>query len=393
MNRTLVICGVLIVCIIGLMFYADSQQPKPVDWRPTYGPEDKNPLGLYVLRQEMANIFKGESIHDLAVTPYEYLEPKYDYKKSEYKAKGTFIHIHEGTMLDGESVQELLYFAQHGNTIFISAKYFPDVLLDSLGLKMPEAFNVKDSVTIKTTTSGEYVLTEGSSITYFKNADSVGTIFGTQRVGKNLELQPNFAAVSYGNGRFLLHTQPAAFSNYYLLKGNYNKYAEGVLSYIPEGDIYFFSSAAQKRISGSSLRYIMSQPALKSAFWIALLGLFVFIFFNAKRRQRIVPVIAPLRNTTIDFTKTIGNLYYNSGDHHNTIDRMLVYFFERVRNELKIDTAVLDETFIDKLAQKTGKPKEDATKLVSAINKHRLRRQSTEADVIDISKAIENIML
>ncbi|MCR5861810.1 DUF4350 domain-containing protein [Flavobacterium sp. J372] len=393
MNRTLVICGALIVCIVGLMFYADSQQPKPVDWRPTYGTEHKNPLGLYVFRQEMASLFEGDSIHELNVTPYEYLEPKYDYKKSEYRAKGTFIHINEGAMLDGESAQELLYFAQHGNTIFISAKYFPDVLLDSLGVEMPQAFNIKDSVVVKTNTSEEFILNEGSGISYFKNADSTGSILGYQRIGQKQELQPNFIAVTYGNGRFLLHTQPAAFSNYYLLKDNYNAYAASVLSYIPEGDIYLFSSGHEKRISGSSLRYIMGQPALKSAFWIALLGLLVFMFFNAKRRQRIVPVISPLRNTTIDFTKTIGNLYYNSGDHHNTIDRMLVYFFERVRNELKIDTTVLDEAFIDKLAQKTDKPREDAVKLVSAIKKHRVRTQSTEADVIDISKAIENIML
>lgn len=393
MNRTLVICGVLIVCVVGLMLYADSQKPQPVDWRPTYGLEHKNPLGLYVLKQEMPNLFKGDTINELAVTPYEYFEPIYNYTESEYKAKGTFIHINEGAQLDRESVQELLYFAEHGNTVFISSKYFPDVLLDSLHVSMPQASGIKDSMIVKTNNSAEFSIVQGSGITHFTLPDSTATILGYQHIkGSNTE-NVNYINVPYGSGKFLLHTQPAAFSNYYLLKDNYNNYAESVLSYIPKGNIYLFASVAEKRISGSPLRYIISQPALKSAFWIALLGLLVFILFNAKRRQRIVPILFPVRNTTIDFTKTIGNLYYNSGNHHNTIDRMLVYFFERVRNELKIDTTVLDEAFIDKLSQKTGKPREDARQLVTAINIHRVRTQSTEQDVIEINKAIENIML
>lgn len=393
MNRILILCSVLILCVIGLVLYADSQKPKPVNWQATYGLEHKNPLGLYVLKQEMQNIFKGDTINEINVTPYEYLEPKYSYPDSTYTVRGTFMHINESAQLDGESAQELLYFAQHGNTVFISAKYFPDVLLDSLGLEMPQVFSIKDTVMVKANDSAEFLFTEGSGLSYFTKPDSTPTVLGYQHIYGSEEEQVNFVSVPYGYGQFLLHTQPATFSNYYLLKDNYNTYAESVLSHIPEGTIYLYSTPDEKRISGSSLRYIMSQPALKSAFWIALLGLLVFILFNAKRRQRIVPEIPPVRNTTIDFTKTIGNLYYNAGDHHNTIDRMLVYFFERVRNELKIDTATLDEAFIDKLSQKTNKPKEHVRQLVAAINIHRVKTQSNEHDVIEMNKAIENIML
>lgn len=393
MNRILIIWCSILILVIGLIFYADSQKPRPVNWLPTYGLEHKNPLGLYVFRQEAQNIFKGDTIREINVTPYEYFEPKYSYKDSTYTIQGTFIHVNEEVQLDGESAQELLYFAQHGNTVFISAKYFPDVLLDSLGVSMPQTFSIRDTVVAKAGASKEFRFAEGSSISYFNEPGKNATVLGRQHVIGNNKEEANLISVPYGYGKFLLHTQPAAFSNFYLLKDNYSSYAESILSYIPDGNIYWYASPDEKRISGSPLRYIMSQPALKAAYWISLLGLLVFILFNAKRRQRIVPEIPKVRNTTVDFTKTIGNLYYNSGDHHNTIDRMLVYFFEKVRNELKIDTSMPDEAFIEKLSQKTGRPKEQVHQLVTAINRHRARTQSTENDVIEMNKAIENIML
>ena len=92
------------------------------------------------------------------------------------------------------------------------------------------------------------------------------------------------------------------------------------------------------------------------------------MIFNAKRRQRVIPIIKPLPNTTVDFTKTIGNLYYQEGNHQNLIDKKIIYFLERVRNEYLIDTAVLDENFIKKLHAKTGKDIKDIEHLVYLIN-------------------------
>lgn len=391
MNRTIIICAAIIVCLLAAIFYIDYNKPKPVNWQATYGLHHKNPLGLHVFREEARTLFKGDSITDMYVTPYEYFEQKYSYKDSTYNIKGTFIYIDESIQLDNESVQELLYFADHGNTIFLSGKYFPEKLLDTLGIETTESFSLKDSVTVFTPHFQKpLLLTKGAGLTGFKS-DTLHLPVAYQQTDTT-KVQ-NYIFVKHGYGQFLLHTQPAAFSNYYLLKEGYPEYTEELLSYLPKGNIYWYSGADEKRISGSSLRYIMSQPALKSAFWLALAGLLIFIFFDAKRRQRIVPEIPPERNTTIDFTKTIGNLYYSSGDHHNTISRMIVYFLEKVRNDLKIDTSLLDEAFIEKLAQKTGKPKDCARHIVSVIQIHHSRKQSTEQDVIEMNKAIENIML
>jgi hypothetical protein len=69
------------------------------------------------------------------------------------------------------------------------------------------------------------------------------------------------------------------------------------------------------------LRFILSNPALKYAWWVLLGGLALFIFFNAKRKQRIVPIVEPLKNNSVDFVKSIGNLYLQEGDFHDMMSK------------------------------------------------------------------------
>ncbi|WP_244299013.1 hypothetical protein [Flavobacterium nitrogenifigens] len=141
------------------------------------------------------------------------------------------------------------------------------------------------------------------------------------------------------------------------------------------------------------MRYIWSQPALKSAWYLGLLGILIFMIFNAKRKQRVVPIIKPLQNLTVDFTKTIGNLYYQEGDHTNIIDKKIIYFLEKIRTDYLLDTSKLDDDFITKLHYKTGKDEKDIRDVVQLINDHRNSYHgSLEEDLIKINTAIEKIL-
>jgi hypothetical protein len=119
----------------------------------------------------------------------------------------------------------------------------------------------------------------------------------------------------------------------------------------------------------------------------------VFMIFNAKRRQRVVPIVQPLSNTTIDFAKTIGNLYFQEGDHGNLIDKKIIYFLEKIRQDYLLDTSVLDDIFIKKLQAKSGKNSFDIQNLVYLINQHRKNNfTAIESDLIAINNAIEKII-
>lgn len=392
MNRKLILYTVLLGLVIALIIFIDASRPEPINWRPTYATKDKIPLGLYIFDKETPALFKGQKVEKLKVTPYEFFDELYDFENRRYRDNGTFLSISQESRLDEESITELLYFAEHGNTVFLSMQDFPVSLLDTLGVRLGNDLMIKDSIALTTKVpEKKYYFNEGVGTTYFDSVSDTAEILGYQEVLK--EQKANYVKVPFGYGNFVLHTQPAAFGNFHLLKSNHFEYAETVLSSIPEGSVFWQANGYGKLPSDSQFRYILSQPALKSAFWLSLIALLIFIIFNAKRKQRIVPEIPPVRNTTVDFAKTIGNLYYQEGNHHTIIEKKIIYFLEKVRNDYHIDTYSLDETFIEKLHLKTGKSFEDIEKAVSLIKKHRHQFESTESDVVAINKAIEKLSL
>lgn len=389
----------ILVLLLAFLIYKDITKPKPIDWRPTYSLKDKIPLGMYVFDKEMPSIFKNQKIEKIKETPYEFFYGQYyeeDSLNTNYNIKGTFLSINEFSEIDNQSVRELCNWVSYGNTAFISSKEIPDSLLDSLKLKMNADFKYKDSiynwVANKKLSNKKYNILENVSNNYFSKIDTLTTIVLGYQSGDSTRI--NFVKVPWVNGNFYLHTQPAAFTNFHLLKKDHYQYAEKVLSYIPKGDIYWGTKGQMGEIIDESpLRFIHSKPALNWAYYIAIFGMLFFIIFNAKRKQRIVPIIEPLRNTTIDFTKTIGNLYLQEGNHDDIINKKIIYFLEKIRNEYLLDTSKLDDDFIKKLQHKSGKNLSDIQDIIHKINDYRKSpHTSIEQDLIAINNAIEKII-
>ncbi|GGD26172.1 DUF4350 domain-containing protein [Flavobacterium orientale] len=398
MNCTLKIYIFLLLLIIAGIILMDANRPKPIDWRPTYKVSAKTPLGLYVLDNEIETLFSKDKIERFKNTPYEFFDGHYDYDTlvNTYDINGTFLSITEENTIDEESILELLYFVGHGNQAFLSMKYFSEGLADSLQFKIENQYYYKDTLqnylTHQKFSASKYNMSGGVSGFYFGEMDSLKTtILGYHKIGD--KSYPNFIKVDYKKGSFLLHTQPAAFSNFHLLKDNHSEYAQKLLSYIPNQPVYWYQkNLTADNISQSPLRFVFANPALKWAWYFFLFGMILFILFNAKRKQRIVPIIKPLENTTVDFTKTIGNLYFQEGNHGNLIDKKIIFFLEKIRTDYMIDTSKLDDAFVKKLHLKSGKDLLVIDKAVRLIHKHHRRYQSTEEDLIEINTILEKII-
>ncbi|MBP9792951.1 MAG: DUF4350 domain-containing protein [Flavobacterium sp.] len=400
MNKTLKIYLFFLLLIIVAITFIDSNRPRPVNWIPTYSLNDRIPFGLYVFDKESKHLLKDSKIEKVEITPYEFFTSNYNYQDTingDYLKKGTFLYIDNNAKLDEESINEILTYVSYGNKAFISANDFPRYLLDTLKLNITSEYSTKNDLRHKVLNQKlspkEYVLNEGTTNSYFDKIDTLQTTaLGTV---KQDTAHINFIKVKFYDGTIFLHNQPAAFTNFHLLKDNHFEYAQNVASYIPKGAVYWYiKDQTSGSISSSPMRYILSQPALKWAWWIFLIGLFLFMIFNAKRKQRIIPIIKPLPNTTVEFIKTIGNLYLQEGDYNNIIHKKIIYFLEKIRTEYLIDTTNLDSVFINKLHQKSGKNKQDIEKAVELINNFRRNPNATvESDLIKITNAIETIIL
>jgi hypothetical protein len=73
-----------------------------------------------------------------------------------------------------------------------------------------------------------------------------------------------------------------------------------------------------------------------------------------KRRQRIIPVIEPVANTTVDFVTVIGQVYYEQHDNSNIAQKKVGYFLEYIRTRYLLKTNLHDTVFMETLAKKSG---------------------------------------
>ncbi|WP_452219619.1 DUF4350 domain-containing protein [Lacinutrix salivirga] len=398
MKKALPILLVLIAIIAIIAFSTKTNRDRTVDWEESFNEKSTKPYGLSIFYNELPKLFKDQKLRTVYHTPSSYFIAHSEEGYADHVAKGTFMIIGNSDYMYDASIDEILKFVENGNTFFISDYYFPEALVDTLTINTEYIENGVDSLSHL---AFNYSRLKDKNITIDKSEgdnyfidleDSAATILG---YAQNNEDYPNFIEIPFGKGYIYMHTEPKAFTNYHLLKEDRYTYTEGVLSYLPKEDIYFDSySKIYSSYSGdveqkSNLSWFLQQRAFKWAWYTALLLTFIFMIFNAKRRQRIIKVIKPLQNTTVAFVKTISNLYFETQDHKNLIDKKIVYFLEKIRTDFNMDTSVLDEQFIKRLVSKSGK-KEDVVKpLINHINWLRTKNEFFEDNLIKLNRYIE----
>ena len=237
------------------------------------------------------------------------------------------------------------------------------------------------------------LIDKAPSGTGFKEINSGQKILGyIEKDGKKVSF--NFIQVPFGKGNFYLHSEPLILTNYYLLKPEGHKYVENVFSYLPNNKtIWFTENYNKKRESQSPLRFILQNDNLRHAWQLLLVGLLLFALFNIRRKQRIVPIIEPLKNKSVEFVKSIGNLYLQEGTPHDMALKKIQYFLNKVRLDLMIDTQHLDDNFIKKLHLKTGKNIELIQEAVDLINKTQNQHSGIKhSDLAKINEVLDKIL-
>lgn len=360
MNKTFKIYAVIFIVVMVILALFEVNKTESTDWRKNFKTYQKSPFGLFVFNNEVKDLFKNK-IKKINETPYDY------YSENKKKPHNILVIEHE---VDSESWNKILDQVFEGSDAMLIVSEIPKEVSDSIGY-YDSKLSFEDENVLKLTDTkyqNDFIhldkFPSGRGFTFIKpNVEVLG-----KTVEKNNSDQANFIKVNFGKGHFYVHSEPLFITNYYLLKKGNVKYAQDVFSYLDDKETLWFDESNSKA-SQFFLRFILSNPALKYAWWILLGGLVLFIFFNAKRKQRIVPIIDPLKNTSVEFVKSIGNLYLQEGDFHDMMAKKAQYFLNKVRMDLLIDTQNLDEEFEKKLQLKTGKPMEMITEAVVFIKK------------------------
>lgn len=272
-------------------------------------------------------------------------------------------------------ITALMNLVGEGNHIFISAHFVSDSLLHLLGLKAGfgngqqyEPDTLQLGLYDHTTDDFRYFSYPGDSYdNWFTSVDSqYATI-----MGRDHRNRPDFVRYTYkGGGSICLQLAPLAFSNFFLLHKDNRAYYENALSNVPNTvgtvlwDDYFRYHRADDSDGFSAFQYIFSSPPFRLAFWLLLILFGLIYLFDSKRRQRMIPLIAPLRNTSVDFVRTISRLYFQRRDNLNLASKMVAHFQDKVRTKYRMSPTTLDEAFAEQLAYRTGFSKEELKQLV-----------------------------
>jgi hypothetical protein len=109
-----------------------------------------------------------------------------------------------------------------------------------------------------------------------------------------------------------------------------------------------------------------------------------------KRRQRIIPIIEPLRNTTLDFVDTIGTLYYQQGSHKEIAEKHISYFLSFLRSSFRMITTVYDDVFITRLSERSGIEKDKIKNLFNYISYIKAKQSIHEQELLQLNRMIED---
>lgn len=364
-------------------------RPKPLDRTPTYANKDAIPFGTRALFELLPPTLNQPSVTVLRVPPYNFMT------ETKRPARSNYVSVCGSFNIDGNDRRALLNYVRQGNTAFVASYDFPDSLAIELGFRaLIQPPRLRDTTIINNFTNpalrqkGGYNFAEDDGRNYL----IVKRTRTTTVLGRNARQEPVFLKISYGKGTFYVHNLPLAFTNYYVVDPKTANYAFKALSYLPTQPTYWDEYQNQGRFDPeqqSIFRYIATQPALTWAYYLVLIGLLLYALFAGKRTQRVIPVVVPPRNTSLEFVQTIGRLYFQQGDHDNLARKKIQYFLASLRELYHLNTNKLDKEFTDTLIQKSGASADEVANLIQLIRAAQRSTLLSEYELIALNRAIE----
>ena len=265
--------------------------------------EDREAIAELTNDSVAANLFEEDAIIDSVATALQ----EGDTTKSRPKE---YIYIFK-TITDS-----VVHFRFRNNTVSIPAQQFRFQHLNDFRLQARDWTYINDSCSVN---------------------DSVRKIL----LGFLTPAAPVFYKYDMGKGSIFYHSLPLTLTDIYLTRPGGFEYANRIFSHLPTGNVYwdnFHKNSGSSRQNGNRpatpLRYIFSQPALVWAWYVGLAGVFMYLIFYAKRRQRTIPLQKPLINTTIEFVQTLALFFKKDGDKQIVEIRekyLKLYIWERYK--------------------------------------------------------------
>ena len=389
---------VLTALVVVFIIILEYNKPQKLNWFPSYAKHSKIPYGSYVLYDQLERVFNNDNIIDVERPPFEYLG-------NNDTISGTYFFLNGTVNFDESELNRLLKWTAKGNTLAIASEKISSQLLDTLNLETATVSNFNNfdnifNLKLQNEALGNkktYPFKKANFVSYFSTIDTTDTkvIATIANAIKNDSIkEEQFANVikqPFGKGEIIINLFPKSYTNYFILKDKNKDYTAGLLSYLDtENPIYFDKYyKSGKKVSMSPMYVFLKAKELRWAYYIMLIGALFYIIFDGKRKQRAIPVVNPLKNQTLDFTRTIANMYYENGKHTDIAHHKIQHFLEYIRTNLHLSTNELDDAFIKNLSSRSNNTEEDTKMLFKEINTISNSKKITKEALEKLNASIE----
>lgn len=358
-------------------------RPAPIDWSDSFERDDPRPYGSRVLFETLPALFPAaDTVGAVPTTPYQWLQsvPAEGPKTASSTPRSAYIFVTTRLELDPTETRALLDYVAQGNAVFAAAHRYRGPLADSLNLEttlqrvdtaLPSTGTDSAMTQLRLSAANlrradGYPVRRDAARHAFSAVDTTrSTVLGT-----NADGTPTLVRVGWGNGQLLLGTTPRVFTNVHALRPQSSSYVWGALSHLPDDRRAIWWDARHKPNTGRSqtvMRFVLSDPALRMAYWLLLGGTLLFVCTRGRRRQRPVPVIEPPRNRTLDFIRHIGQLYYEQGRPQDLARKKIEHLRTFVRRRLNLPAGPPTTDWVDRVARRSGVPRTNVAALAEII--------------------------
>ena len=219
-RRQNVLIILFVIAVMAVYTGYEANKPQPIDWSPNFSISKKSPYGTYIIKDALPYLFPEGKVSFARMSVREQLRVDRTPFLKTYFFVSPFFKIVPG---DLEAVLEEV---EDGGALLVSAEFIPDTLYSYVGVSgMKRIQNGRDYLRGFEDKGYPFRATHR----YFELKESFdGEILGYVDTIKN----PNFIRINYGEGVIYLHSNPMAFTNFFLLDSVHGDYYQRALSFL-----------------------------------------------------------------------------------------------------------------------------------------------------------------
>ena len=380
----------IIILLSILLIVFEWLKPVPLNWEPTLINSDKNPYGSYILFHEAKSLFPDKKI---TVSR----QPVYNQISDSSERFYNYVLISPDVALSEAEVIKLKEFVKSGNHVFIASERFEDSFCDSLGIKLTTQFKLiskNDSAYhfCNPATDKRNFAVPSFSRGFFTVTDSTLKVTALM---DDLQKRKVMIKINIGDGSLILCSLPLMFSNWFILRAGMSGIPFKALSYLPaDRPLVWDEYLKQGRDEDTSpIRAILANRALAWAYFLSLFGILLILIFETRRRRSMVPMVDPMKNTSLKFVKVVGLLHYEQRNYSDIAHKRILYFLERIRMHYHLPTRKTEKEFAVMLSEKSGYDPIETENLVKVINQVRYTKIVAPEELIELNKSIESFVI